>query len=111
MSEGHARAVLSLPDDDARRRLARRIVKEGLTVRAAERAAREGGAKRRPRRAAAVDPALVDRARTAAERITGMPARVSGGMLQIRFDDDKGLEELVEALETASASLVEERAA
>ena len=46
-----------------RRRLARRIVKEGLTVRAAERAAREGGAKRRPRRVAAVDPALVDRAR------------------------------------------------
>ena len=56
MSEGHARAVLSLPDDDARRRLARRIVKEGLTVRAAERAAQEGGARRRPRRAAAVRP-------------------------------------------------------
>src|SRR5262249_44223768 len=55
MSEGHARAVLSLPDDEARRRLARRIVKEGLTVRAAERAAREGAAppapccSRRPR--------------------------------------------------------------
>ena len=101
MSEGHARAVLSLPDDDARRRLARRIVKEGLTVRAAERAAREGGAKRRPRRVAAVDPALVDRARRAAEAITGMPARVSAGALQIRFDDEKGLEELVEALEAA----------
>ena len=81
MSEGHARAVLSLPDDDARRRLARRIVKEGLTVRAAERAAQEGGAKRRPRRSAAVDPALVDRARSAAERVTGMPARVSAGAL------------------------------
>jgi hypothetical protein len=40
-----------------------------------------------------------------------MPARVSGGTLQIRFDDDKGLEELVEALETASARVVEERAA
>ena len=73
MSEGHARAVLSLPDDDARRRLARRIVKEGLTVRAAERAAQEGGARRRPRRVAAFDPALVDRARRAAEAITGMP--------------------------------------
>ena len=90
MSEGHARAVLSLPDDDARRRLARRIVKEGLTVRAAERAAREGGARRRPRRVAAVDPALVDRARAAAEAITGMPARVEAGTLQIRFDDEKG---------------------
>ena len=85
MSEGHARAVLSLPDDEARRRLARRIVKEGLTVRAAERAAREGGAKRRPRRVAAVDPVLVDRVRRAAEVITGMPARIGAGALQIRF--------------------------
>jgi ParB family chromosome partitioning protein len=111
MSEGHARAVLSLPDDDARRRLARRIVKEGLTVRAAERAAREGGAKRRPRRVAAVDPALVDRARRAAEAITGMPTRVGSGALQIRFDDEKGLEELVEALEAVTHRMVEERAA
>jgi ParB family chromosome partitioning protein len=111
MSEGHARAVLSVPDDEARRRLARRIVKEGLTVRAAERAAREGGARRRPRRLTAADPALVDRARAAAELVTGMPARVSAGTLQIRFDDEKGLEELVEALESASAMLVEAHAA
>ena len=99
LSEGHARAVLSLPDDDARRRLARRIMKEGLTVRAAERAAREGGARRRPRKAAAVDPALADRARSAAEQLTAMPVRVSGGALQIRFEDEKGLAELVEVLE------------
>ena len=111
MSEGHARAVLSLPDDDARRRLARRIVKEGLTVRAAERAAQEGGARRRPRRVAAFDPALVDRARAASERVTGMPARVSAGMLQIRFGDEKGLEELVEALEATTSRAVEDRAA
>jgi ParB family chromosome partitioning protein len=111
MSEGHARAVLSLPDDEARRRLARRIVKEGLTVRAAERAAREGGARRRPRRAAAVDPSLVDRARTAAEQITGMPTRVTAGALQIRFEDEQSLAELVEALETAAATLLAERAA
>ncbi len=63
LTEGHARAVLALSDDDARRRLARRIVKEGLTVRAAERAAQEGGARRRPRRVVALDPELVDRAR------------------------------------------------
>jgi ParB family chromosome partitioning protein len=111
MSEGHARAVLSLPDDEARRRLARRIVKEGLTVRAAERAAREGGARRRPRRVVAVDPALVDRARSAAEQITGMPTRVTAGSLQIRFEDEKRLAELVEALEAVTARLVEERAA
>jgi ParB family transcriptional regulator, chromosome partitioning protein len=103
LTEGHARAVLALPDDEARRRLGRRIVKEGLTVRSAERAAREGGAKRRPRRSGLFDPALVDRATVAAERLTGMPARIAGGKLQIRIDDDTRLEELVEALEAATA--------
>jgi ParB family chromosome partitioning protein len=101
LTEGHARAVLALQDDEARQRLARRIAKEGLTVRAAERAAREGGARRRPRKVAAVDRALVDRAKTAAELLTGLPARVTGGSLQIRFGDETGLGELVEALEAA----------
>jgi len=99
LTEGHARAVLSLPDDDARRRLARRIMAEGLTVRSAERAAREGGARRRPRKASTVDPELADRARAAAEQLTAMPVRISSGALQIRFEDEKGLAELVEVLE------------
>ena len=103
LSEGHARAVLALPDDESRRRLARRAVTEGLSVRAVERAAQEGGASRRPRRQSpALDPHLTDRARAAAERLTAMPARIAGGMLQIRFEDEKGLEELVEVLEAAA---------
>ena len=102
LTEGHARAVLSLPDDDARRRLARRIAKEGLTVRTAERAAREGGARRRPRRNLAIDPELADRARAAAERLTGLSATVANGSLQIRFQDEKGLAELVETLEAVA---------
>jgi len=106
LTEGHARAVLSLPDDDARRRLARRIVKEGLTVRDVERAAHEGGARARPRRATAVDPALADRARSAAATLTGMPARISGGALHITFEDEKGLAELVEVLESVTIGSV-----
>ena len=102
LTEGHARAVLSLPDDDARRRLARRIVKEGLTVRAVERAAQDGGARRRPRRLSPVDPALAQRARSAAERLTGLPARVTNGSLQIAFEDETRLGELVESLESAA---------
>ena len=103
LSEGHARAVLSLSDDDARRRLARRIVKEGMTVRSAERAAQEGGAKRRPRKISLVDPALADRARAAAELLTGLPSRIADGKLQIRFDDETKLAELVETLEATAA--------
>lgn len=102
LTEGHARAVLSLADDDSRRRLARRIAKEGMTVRGAERAAREGGARRRPRRAATVDPALAERARIAADRLTGLSSRVANGVLEIRFEDETRLAELVETLETAA---------
>ena len=99
LTEGHARAVLALPDDDARRRLANRIAHDGMTVRAAEKAARDGGARRR-RTSPTVDPALAERARTAAERVTGLPARVSAGRLELQFADETQLAELVELLET-----------
>ena len=98
LTEGHARAVLAVPDDDGRVRLARRVVRDGMTVRATERAARDNGARRRPR-ATPVDPALAERARAAAERLTGLPARVAAGKLELHFGDETRLEELVEALE------------
>ena len=98
LTEGHARAVLAVPDDESRTRLARRVARDGLTVRATERAAQDGGARRRAR-ATPVDPALAERARAAAERITGLPARVSAGRLELHFGDETRLEELVEALE------------
>jgi ParB family transcriptional regulator, chromosome partitioning protein len=98
LTEGHARAVLAVPDHDARRRLARRIVRDGLSVRAAERVAQTAGARRRER-AAPVDPHLAERARAAAERLTGRRARVRAGRLEIDFADEHELAELVEALE------------
>ncbi len=100
LTEGHARAVLALPDHDARKRLAKRIVRDGMSVRAAEKAAQEGGAARKRRAGTTVDPALAERARGAAERLTGLPARVSAGKLEIHFGEELRLEELVEALES-----------
>jgi ParB family chromosome partitioning protein len=100
LTEGHARAVLALPDHDARKKLAKRIARDGMSVRAAEKAAQDGGAARRPRATAKVDPALAERARGAAERLTGLPARVSAGKLEIHFGDELRLEELVEVLES-----------
>ena len=99
LSEGHARAVLAVPDNEGRRRLARQIVRRGMSVRAAERAARWAGAKTKPRKVAKVDPALAARARAAAERATGFTARVRAGRLEISFLDETELEELAEALE------------
>jgi ParB family chromosome partitioning protein len=103
LTEGHARAVLAVPDHEDRRRLARRIVREGMSVRAAERAARSSGARRKRRRSAApVDPALAARARTAAEQLTGLGARVAPGRLEIEFADELELAELAETLERAA---------
>jgi ParB family chromosome partitioning protein len=101
LSEGHARAVLAVPDNEGRRRLARDIVRRGLSVRAAERAARWAGARTKPRRATPVDPALVARARAAIRRITGLDSRVGKDRLEIGFSDERQLEELVESLERA----------
>ena len=100
VTEGHARAVLAVPDHDGRRRLARRVVRDGLSVRAAERAAQAAGARRRPRRSSRpVDPAVAERARAAAERVTGRPARLGPGRIELPFADEHELAELAEALE------------
>jgi ParB family chromosome partitioning protein len=100
LSEGHARAVLAVPDQDGRRRLARRIVQKGMTVRAAEQAARWSGARTRPRRAAAtVDPELAARVRAGLERLTGRPVRVTATRVEIPIADEYELAELAEALE------------
>ncbi|HZQ83046.1 MAG TPA: ParB/RepB/Spo0J family partition protein [Gaiellaceae bacterium] len=99
LSEGHARAILSIPDHGERRRLARRIVRDGMSVRSAERAAKTAGARTRERRVSAVDPALAARVRDAFQRLTGLEAKVGSAGLQVAVDGDTGLEELAEALE------------
>jgi ParB family chromosome partitioning protein len=105
LTEGHARAVLAVPENDERIRLASRIVRSGLSVRAAERAAQAAGAKRKRRRQdASVDPALASRVETAATRATGMAAKVANGKLEIPFADETELEELAEALERLAPS-------
>jgi ParB family chromosome partitioning protein len=99
LSEGHARAVLAVPDQDGRRRLARRIVREGLSVRAAERAARWAGARTKKRRAASVDPGLARRLKDAFHMLTGFEAKVGTAGLHVPVDGTTALEELAEALE------------
>jgi ParB family chromosome partitioning protein len=104
LSEGHARAVLAVPDHEGRRRLAREIVQKGLSVRAAEQRAKWAGAKQKPRlRAAPVDPALATRVRDALVQLTGFDARVGRGRVELPFADEHELAELAEALERAAA--------
>ena len=103
LSEGHARAVLSVPDHEERRRVARQIIRQGLSVRAAERAARWAGARRKPRKRAPVDPALATRARDALERLSGAGVKVTETRIEIPFADETELAEIVESLEARGA--------
>jgi ParB family chromosome partitioning protein len=103
LTEGHARAVLAVPDHDGRRRLARRIVREGMSVRAAERAARWAGARTKERRKGAVDPELAGRLKDALRRLTGIEPRVGASGVHLPVENEVQLEELAEALERVLA--------
>ena len=105
LTEGHARAILAVPDHEGRRRLARRIVRHGLSVRAAERAARWAGAKTRPRKAPPIDPTLRERVERSVEILAGVSPRIASGRIEIRFAGEIQLEEIVESLENATARL------
>ena len=104
LTEGHARAVLAVPDHDGRRRLAREIVQKGLSVRAAEQRAKWAGAKQKPRTPTTpVDPVLATRVRDALAHLTGFDAKVARGRVELPFADEHELAELAESLERAAA--------
>ncbi len=106
LTEGHARAVLAVPDQDGRRRLARQIVRTGMSVRSAERAARWSGARQKAaRRKTGIDPALAERVQAAARRVLGRDVTVRAGRLEIPYSDQYDLAELAESLERAGARL------
>ena len=97
--------MLAVPDQEDRRKLASLIVRRGLSVRAAEQAARWAGAKQRPRKhVQPADPALVERTRSAAERVLGKPVKIGRGKIEIAFADEHELAELAEALEQAAGA-------
>ena len=105
LSEGHARAVLAVPDQTERKKLARKIVAQGMSVRAAERAARWSGARTKPRTKAPVDPALAARVKRVLERLTGLEVRVATGKLELAYDDELALEQLADMLERLKPGL------
>ena len=98
MSAGHARAVLSVPDEAVRMKLAQKIVNEGLSVRDAENLARlyaAGQGERAPR------PATPKSFKTVARRLRRMLAtnvRVKlakdKGKIEIEFQNEEDLERI-----------------
>ena len=82
---------------DGRRGPPRRLARQVLAARAAERAARWAGARTKPRRRQPVSPALAERARDALVRLTGTEPRVTAGRIELYFESEVELEEMVEA--------------
>jgi ParB family chromosome partitioning protein len=101
LSAGHARALLSVPHEGARARLARKIIALGLSVRAAERmaAAETSGG---PRRIRPPSPNVVELeenlSKALGTRVEIKPGRKKGGKLTIRYASHEDFERIYEAL-------------
>ncbi len=105
LSQGHARALLSLPDEASMEALAMRIVAEGLSVRSVEEIVAHGDQQtrrraRRPRRTTSDDhfldlaDALADRLDTRVQVTMGR----SKGRVTIEFAGREDLDRIIEAL-------------
>ena len=99
ISAGHARAILSVPNDEDRVRLAERVVAEGLSVRATERLAPLFSVGEEPRPTRAVAPQSYKRAARALRRYFDVPVRVKSlrgkNKIEIEFTDEEDLSRLI----------------
>ena len=100
LSEGHGRALLALPDHGQRRKVARLVVSEGLTVRQTEAMARKLNEKAPEGAAPAARPGadfadLVDELYGLLEAPVRIRSGKRGGAIQISFGSRAELERLV----------------
>ncbi len=102
LSAGHARAVLAVPDETARLKLARKLVDEGLSVREAENLARlvAAGRAERPQRPAT--PKSFKLVARKLRRMLGTNVRVrqakDKGKIEIEFHGEEDLERIYRLL-------------
>ena len=108
LSAGHARAVLSVPDELRRVRLATKVVDEGLSVRAAENLARlyaAGDVERTPRPTTPKAYKLVARR---LRRLLGTVVRVKQttkkGKIEIDFQGDDDLERIFNLIQSETTA-------
>jgi ParB family transcriptional regulator, chromosome partitioning protein len=107
LSEGHGRALLALPDHEQRRKTARLVVSQGLSVRQVETLVRklnEERADRPPVGAAAPDYSdLIDELYGVLEAPVRITGGARGGSIQIAFKSKAELERIVELLRSLGA--------
>ena len=111
MTAGHARAVLAVPDETARMKLAHKVVDEGLSVREAENLARlfaAGQTERAPRPIAPKSFKVVARK---LRRMLATNVRVKQtkdkGKIEIEFQGEAELERIYNLLASVEADAVE----
>jgi ParB family chromosome partitioning protein len=109
LSEGHGRAILQMPDQDRRVRLAKRAASEGWSVRDTERHAGNGGRRKKASsggRISAEERAAMSDAEDLLGSAIGQDVRVrragDGVKAELRFDDLSELESLARRLRRRS---------
>jgi ParB family chromosome partitioning protein len=109
LTEGHGRAILQLPDQDRRARLAKRAASEGWSVRETERHAGNGGRRKKSStggRISAEERAAMADAEDLLGSALGQDVRVrragDGVKAELRFDDLAALESLARRLRRRS---------
>jgi len=104
---GHANALGAVKDPGQQLQLAKKIVKEGLSVREAERLAaltEKKPVKKEGRNKKSVEIRTVEQELTS---VTGVRVKINGndkkGNVELRYTDRQGLEEIIELLRNAGA--------
>lgn len=109
LTAGHARAILSIPEEEKRIALANRIVKEQLSVREAENIARlmAAGTGERPRRSPTPRSYKVVAKELRKKFDTPVKVKSARGKnkIEIEFKDEDDLQRIYELIDGSSASL------
>jgi len=107
MSAGHARAVLSVPEEASRIKLAEKIVADGLSVREAENLARLFAAGQLAREPRPATPKSFKQVARSLRRLLGTNVRVKQGKdknkIEIEFRSEDELQRIFELISTADA--------
>ena len=99
MTAGHARAILAIPFEDARIRLAQKVVNEGLSVRATENLAPLFSVGEEPKKPKSVTPQSYKKAARALRQVfnTNVKVKSSRGKnkIEIEFKDEEELSQIL----------------
>ena len=99
MTAGHARAILAVPFEDARIRLAQKVVNEGLSVRATENLAPLFSVGEEPKKPKSVTPQSYKKAARALRQVfnTNVKVKSSRGKnkIEIEFKDEEELSQIL----------------